>query len=275
MSRLAEFRSKRFGFSTLLIIFIVIESQYIIESWVVGYGNNKDVVSNISFAGTIVSIILAVLAIVYSYYQNFSQQRDAYNIASQIEMLRQTVGLAENSGREFLSAVGRLEDISDKIDKNIVLGEASHALLKVMNESNKEKRSSLDAAPGDVEPTDLELSKLAKRFVDKATVNQLAIYYMIVKGAESETSLTDLKDKTIEPIFGKKYRNYYRGFMQCAAYMLLDLRIVRLLRGDSPFTISSVNESFKRLVVDEFESLDRSDEDNNIDIDSVVSLFKK
>ncbi|MEZ8154581.1 hypothetical protein ACED23_26400 [Vibrio splendidus] len=57
----------------LYIIFIIILLQFIVQAAAWLYGGNDGALGYISFAGTVVSIILAVLAIVYSYIQSLSQ----------------------------------------------------------------------------------------------------------------------------------------------------------------------------------------------------------
>lgn len=68
----------------ILIILVIVLLLIIIFIFVTYYGSNKDIVSYVGFAGTIVSIILAILAIVYTYYQNVSQQQSSYRISEQI-----------------------------------------------------------------------------------------------------------------------------------------------------------------------------------------------
>jgi cell division protein FtsL len=85
----------------ILILLFAMVSAYVFIEKVYRYGADTGIVSYVSFAGTIVSIILAVLAIVYSYYQNFSQQRDSSTIATQIDIRRQTVTDVRISKKEF------------------------------------------------------------------------------------------------------------------------------------------------------------------------------
>jgi len=110
--------TERKGFSKRewwLVVLVVVVSEYVFLDKVFKYGANEGIVSYISFAGTIVSIILAVLAIVYSYYQNFSQQRDSNNIATQIDLLRKTVNEVQITKAEFSSELSRINEISDKL----------------------------------------------------------------------------------------------------------------------------------------------------------------
>ena len=53
----------------LFIAMILLLSQYIIFQWTYNFGSDKNLLDHISFAGTIISIILAIVAIIYSFIQ--------------------------------------------------------------------------------------------------------------------------------------------------------------------------------------------------------------
>ena len=61
--------------------------EYQLIMWTRDYGADKEVLSHVGFAGTIVSIVLAIIAIVYSYYQTFAQERDSATLAEQLRNL--------------------------------------------------------------------------------------------------------------------------------------------------------------------------------------------
>ena len=150
----------------LLIVTLVVIGEYLFLESVFKYGANEGIVSYMSFAGTIVSIILAVLAIVYSYYQNFSQQRDSNSIATQVELLRNTVGDIRVSKDEFANELQRINEISDKLDQSIsILAEskghvtkltADFSSLKSLLESSTSQKSE---GSGDVQLTTSQIEK--------------------------------------------------------------------------------------------------------------------
>jgi hypothetical protein len=92
----------------LLIIVALVIGEYVFIDKVFRYRSDQGVIGYVSFAGTIVSIILAVLAIVYSYYQNFAQKRDSSNIAAQVDLLRATVSDVRLSKAEFAEELKRI-----------------------------------------------------------------------------------------------------------------------------------------------------------------------
>jgi hypothetical protein len=75
----------------------------IIEAWILNLGyvfhTQEAVISYVSFAATIASLLLAVIAIIYGFYQADGQQKTASTIATQIQAMRDVqAGLDEASG---------------------------------------------------------------------------------------------------------------------------------------------------------------------------------
>lgn len=82
---------RKFKTSQWIMVIIVLSlSQLLIHYYSVQVMSGSEVINYVSFAGTIVSIILAVLAIVYSFYQSFTQQNNVDSIAREIEKLKKT-----------------------------------------------------------------------------------------------------------------------------------------------------------------------------------------
>ncbi|MEI4549603.1 hypothetical protein [Pseudoalteromonas spongiae] len=103
----------------LYIIFIVILLQFIVQAAAWLYGGNSGALGYISFAGTVVSIILAVLAIVYSYIQSLSQQNSATQISSQVDKLMSVTERMDLSKNDLSLTLDHLKKVSEKIDITI------------------------------------------------------------------------------------------------------------------------------------------------------------
>lgn len=103
----------------LYIIFIVILLQFIIQAAAWLYGGNSGALNYISFAGTIVSIILAVLAIVYSFVQSISQQTSSEKISNQVEKLINVTNKIETSKEGLSDAAKHLSSMAQKLDESI------------------------------------------------------------------------------------------------------------------------------------------------------------
>lgn len=108
-----------------LIIVLLMVCQYVLTSWTGDFGNDPNVVSHVGFAGTLISIILAVLAIIYAFYQSYSQTRTADAIGSQVEVLRRTVEEIQASTSGLTVELQRLDDVREKLDETVTLGRTS------------------------------------------------------------------------------------------------------------------------------------------------------
>lgn len=72
----------------LMLIAIMLAFEYWLLTTSYFYKNQQDVIGYVSFAATIASLLLALIAIIYGYYQSDGQQRSAAAIASQIDSMR-------------------------------------------------------------------------------------------------------------------------------------------------------------------------------------------
>ncbi|NUE48125.1 hypothetical protein HUC45_24465, partial [Escherichia coli] len=66
---------------------ITVLLKHIIQASAWLYGGNSGALGYLSFAGTAVSIILAVLAIIYSFLQSSAQEKSSLNISTQVAKL--------------------------------------------------------------------------------------------------------------------------------------------------------------------------------------------
>ncbi|MBL0675243.1 hypothetical protein ACK327_01510 [Aeromonas dhakensis] len=99
----------------ILIILLLMIAQALIHFWSTETMSSSQIVNYISFAGTIVSIILAVLAIVYSFYQSFSQQNNVDSISREVDNLKETAKKVSESAHEISSATSYLPKIMDDV----------------------------------------------------------------------------------------------------------------------------------------------------------------
>lgn len=97
------------------IIFIVILIQFIVQAAAWLYSGNNGALAYISFAGTVVSIILAVLAIMYSFVQSSSQQQSSSTISSQVDKLMDVVDKIDLSKQSLSDTLSHLNSVSRKL----------------------------------------------------------------------------------------------------------------------------------------------------------------
>lgn len=245
------------SFFWLLGLFIVIETQYIINGWVTGYGNNQTIVNYVSFAGTIVSIILAVLAIVYSYYQNFAQQRDSTTIATQILELRRLVEHADQSSTEFSGELVRLQDISNKLDTNIELVKGSQATIGKLSEKlDALKEEKIESGTTATSLNSPDLDKIAETLVNAAIPTQIMLYRIVRAGVEKKLEFDEIVASIIKPCIKLPVLNeWIVGNFNAVCYILLDLKIIRIAVNNRNFKLDSSLPSFNIAIENAFVAL--------------------
>ena len=190
----------------LLILSLAVIVEYLILDVVLRYGGSSEVINYVSFAGTIVSIILAVLAIVYSYYQNFSQQRDSSNIASQIELLQSTVSDVRVSKEDFIAELQRINVISDKLDESIKIvtesrGHVSNirseiqSVVSALEKVNIEKFNISSIGRAEPNQTDLTPDQIKKIFIEINNPLAFVMLYAIMRSVKEKLDDIDRFDK--------------------------------------------------------------------------------
>ncbi|EFS97837.1 hypothetical protein HMPREF1977_0749 [Capnocytophaga ochracea F0287] len=85
-----------------VVLFLV---SVIIFLFVMDFGNNKELVNYISFAGTIASILLAIVSIIYAFYSN--------------SQLSQTLGQVESASKSIEKVSDSLSLTTKELDKKI------------------------------------------------------------------------------------------------------------------------------------------------------------
>lgn len=129
----------------ILLIVVVVLSQALLHYLSTEVMTSSEVINYISFSGTIVSIILAVLAIIYSFYQSYSQQMSSSSISYEIKKLSEVSnGLAESTTKIALSvdeiphAVERINTLPELVDG--IIGKYSSDML----DNNKQMMVKID-----------------------------------------------------------------------------------------------------------------------------------
>lgn len=237
---------------------IAILLQLLITQWTVKAAGSREIVDYISFAGTVIGIILAFLAIVYSYLTTASQKNDSESLKSQILRLSETIQSAGASGQKFEAGVGRLEDIVSVLDSLERHSRDSSArveagLAEIRSEFAAKRETSESKTGGSTSPSIDERNSIIptlKILAEEASPFQLICYFHACTASsnsdariESENTLVDriLESKTID--------EYIKGQMAGAYWMLRDMGVgnadirrefIGLLKSQIDFAINFV-----------------------------------
>lgn len=130
----------------IFVIILVILSQFLLHQYSSNMMNETQVINYISFSGTIVSIILAVLAIIYSFFQSITQQGNSDKIASNLESLTGVASTVNVSVDKMTSQVDTLNTVVNTVKSlpEDIVALVSEALEKLNREHVIDMRSLLD-----------------------------------------------------------------------------------------------------------------------------------
>lgn len=118
----------------LLVILLIMIVQFIVQCIAFLYAGSGSALNYISISGTIVSIVLALLAIIYSYFQSASQVNTSASINTQIEKLISIVDIVKDSNNDFANELKNLENIRENIASSINIQLSSHSKVNEISE---------------------------------------------------------------------------------------------------------------------------------------------
>ena len=125
----------------LFTIVLLLLSEYILFNWTYSFGSDKNLLDHLSFAGTIVSTLLAVIAIFYGFLQSESQNRSSAQIASQISSLKDVVKDIDLSKDKFSGELDRIGEIVTKLDVlDSHIGESNKGIVDLTSKIETLKR---------------------------------------------------------------------------------------------------------------------------------------
>lgn len=162
---------------------LLVLGQLLVTQWTVKAAGNRDVIDYVSFAGTVVGMILAILAIVYSYLANASQKSDSDALRNQVSNLNDAINRASVSSNQFANEVARLEEVRESIALAVSNSAASleatqeikSSLLLVKAESEKP----LEKQVAGTEPINAATETAVVALLAKlATPRQIVLYYL-------------------------------------------------------------------------------------------------
>jgi hypothetical protein len=217
-------------------------TQFVIHYWTVDYGGNDKIVNQVGFAGTIVSIALAVVAIVYAYFQTAAQKRDADVIANRLAEMRQLLSSLNTSGAQLGNYAKFIEETQSRLEEITTTQGQTLATAVRIEKSIDEKRaadvtSSQLSRKAPISDADAEL---AKKIVEFSAPLMLLCFYALSE--VSKRSGTSIQYRNVlrlgsEKTLGRQGReeryililsNWIEGIGAGTFYMLQVLRLASL-----------------------------------------------
>lgn len=196
----------------IFTIAIVILIQFIVQVGALIFSNDNNVLNYISFAGTIVSIILATIAIVYSFVQTISQQSASSNISNQVDKLITVVDQIHDSKKIINSSIEHLQRASEKLDTAIENQSNIHKEVKTISESFsnsdlfKNFQTETNSPQDSTENKNQYIDEIIDAFPSWANGTKLCTIYLFW-GSQKKLSINEIVDSIATPIMKNKFKD--------------------------------------------------------------------
>lgn len=135
----------------LLIIFSIALVELIFLHFVYTNGRNEGMFNYFSFAATLASIILAVIAIIYGFIQSLSQQSATDRLTHGVDALDQVVLEIQTSKTGLAGELSKIGTVTEKIDA--ILGEVTASRGELSEKLGAIGASLKQAKPKEETPT--------------------------------------------------------------------------------------------------------------------------
>jgi hypothetical protein len=180
--------NKREWFFTIIIISLI--QGFVWYSAFVNAGNGS-ALNFISFAGTLVSIILAVLAIGYTYGESISQKNHSDTVVNQISTLNEVIGNIQDQSENMnqikdisksLTAFGKT--VENKFDDTRKEVETISCAIARLTDSSEHKNTT------SVKLTETQTEALIKSLIEtRAPISEVAILGVILADGKASYDL--------------------------------------------------------------------------------------
>jgi hypothetical protein len=246
---------KKQKFSTrewCLVIAILSLVQFFIHWVSYQFGGSPNALGYISFAGTLVSIMLGLIAIIYSFVQSISQNTSVIEIRDQVERLIIAGDEISESGRIIHSASQEVNelvgDLVSKVTENTsTTKEAFGSFNKLTSELNLSSiRQNKEVGEGST-----DVSQDAKRSVidsDRIIVHimVLCVYESVKRGF----NVSQVEEKVFEKLAKKLdvHAEYLSGSFNTVLFMIESEGYISLPDGEINDVKLEASEDFKEKV---------------------------
>jgi hypothetical protein len=212
---------------------LLVLGQLLITQWTVHAAGNRDVLDYVSFAGTVVGMILAILAIVYSYLANAAQKSDSESLRAQVSNLNDAITRANQSGTQFSSELGRLEEIREALSQVSANSAAALAVSTRLEQQITSLRASEKRTKPKIETANsgFDLGQVATALAARALAYQVVLYYISIVGDPANPAIQNpLEEEFLFSMIGENpqrgsLREFYQGEQMGYYWIFYDLAL--------------------------------------------------
>lgn len=235
-----------------LLILIMVLAQFIVHWLAYQYGGSPNALGYISFAGTLVSIVLGLIAIIYSFVQSISQTSTVIEIREQVDRLISAgEDIAQSKSDMHASAIelsGIADELTKRVSENTSATQEFSGRINKMSEifdfGRTQFTSSVDSssAPKEIDGRDGRSIIYSERIL--MTIMILAIS----EGAKRKFSVNKIQDVILRPYSNmQEYGyDYFCGALTAVAFSLEAEGLLELSEDDALEVGISVKSEFER-----------------------------
>lgn len=269
------------------------------------FGNNVSVLNYVSFAGTITSILLAVVAIIYSFFQNFSNINLNQKLIESADKIEKSIANIDSASKDISSTSSSIDNATNKMDSSSEkiesLIDTVNNSLEVFNKVSEELTDRFESFSNDLQYTvntrmEIAQSKISEVFdlVNSQTgslnnpgkfdlSNSKELTPDMVKTFVDNASITGVmalycnflmykKNKTLDlnSTLSEKLP-YHGGYMFGYMVASANIGIIGMIRNkeDKTFSVTYYNETLQSIIEDRVKSIvdDKADSLNKSNIE--------
>jgi hypothetical protein len=246
----------------IFLLFLLVLAQLIVHMVAWRFCGSPNALGYVSFAGTIISIVLALLAIVYAFYQSYEQTRTSSSLASQIHRLHDVIQTFQGSALLLSKQLNELGNISEGITRTVKMSDEFqqqfgmvHARLdELKNFYEESKAPALQQAPSSTSsdtPDKATLGILVEEMPDLPYLALLSICVGATKKLKSAQEVFDQlylpASKAVQGATGSISRDMQK-FLD--GYFFGIARAFNALIRDSDDAPIAVDSAFSQLIKD-------------------------
>ncbi|WP_327857650.1 hypothetical protein [Acinetobacter guillouiae] len=240
----------------LIITLSIVQAAIWFVSFV--YANNSSALGYISFAGTIISIILAVLAIGYTYGESQQQKNSSSTLGNQIESLikiKDKLEIQAEALEDIKSVKNHIIDLSEKLDSSFKETNSNIGLFRdLFSERNIEE---IDKTENITDIENIDREYLLKKIIGEKPSKYTKIIFIVsllyfeqreqYKGKGFSALRMFFEDNDIVVVDDETYNLIFGGVNQLA----LILNRCGFFKAKSDFVEQLIQDQFNSFVNDD------------------------
>lgn len=230
----------------ILSIVILLLIQFLVHWMSLKYGSSVSALGYVSFAGTVISILLGLIAIIYAFVQSFTQANSVVEIREQIDKLIDAGNDIVKSKDDLHRSAIELSEITDEI--SLKLGENILATKEVAGNFGRLSDLLATQKPAeegvDVSGVSVEQEKASRSLFKSSKVYLAVIVSAIAEGVKRDFQVKEIEKKIVDPLAGvlEVHTEYVRGLMLMALLALEAEGFIEIYMRDEKWELKACND---------------------------------